>query len=243
MVVWLFFLVLNSYSQTLERFCLSSVEKKSEVIKSLTPLLLPSDKFSSEGNCFDLSTASHRRELLQSYILKLDPSASVDFSSEEIRRNPCRLKVEKIRHQTGSETNVSLNSASARQIKTKGTEISKIQTLSDFELALDQNVIRGNCRFITPRRYEIGLEVRKDPKPLYPPASPGVIILINGNPPPPQKTSKLKTTIQLSRGEKIHLGSVNQDEAGEKKQLDLRPRVGFGESEKKRSEEIYLSID
>lgn len=243
MVVWLLFLALNSYSQSLERFCFKDAEKKSAVTKSLTPLLLPADKLSSEGNCLSVSTASHRRELFQRYILNLDPTVRVDFSSEEIRREPCRLKVEKVRKADLSETDISLERASARQVKMNGAETSKIQTLSDFQLSLNQNVIEGHCRYITPERYEIKLEVRKDPRPLYPPVSPGVVILINGNPPPPQETSKIHTTIQLTKGERIHLGSMVQDEKNEKKQVDLRPKIGVGETQKNRSEEIYLSID
>lgn len=243
MLLWLIFLTLSSYSQSIEKFCFGSEQKKSSAIKSLTPLLLPADKISSEANCFTLGTASHRRELLQRYILNIDPSARIDFSSEKIRRDPCRLKVEKSRRSLIKGTDISLQSAKAMEQRGQGRETSKIQTLGDFELTVDQNVIQGHCRLITPDRYEIKLEVRKDPKPLYPLASPGVIIVINGNPPPPQETSKLQTTLQLARGERVQIGSVNQSGEGEKKQVDIRPKIGIAESKKNRSEEIYLSID
>jgi len=243
MLLWLIFLTLSSYSQTIEKYCFQSEQKKSAVIKSLSPLLLPKDRLSSEGSCFTLTTEAHRRELLLRYVLNQDPSARIDFSSEELRRDPCKLKVEKIRQGSGQQTDLSLRQANARQERSNGSEISKIQTLGDFELTLNQSVIQGHCRAITPSRYEIKLEVRKDPKPFYPPVSPGVIVIINGNPPPPQETAKLQTTIQLNRGERIQLGSVDQSGESEKKEIDLSPRIGAGITQKNQSEEIYLSID
>jgi hypothetical protein len=243
MLLWLIFLTLSSYSQTIEKFCFRSESKKSSVIKSLTPLLLPADNISQEDKCFSLSTVSHRRELLQRYILNQDPTARISFSSEEIRKDPCQLKVEKIKVLSAKNTQASLNGAQATETKSQGKETSRIQTLGEFALGLNQNVIEGHCRYITPSRYEIKLNVRKDPKPLYPPASPGVIIIINGAPPPPQETSNLQTTVQLQRGERIHIGSVVQDQKEDKKQIDIKPKIEIGKSQTKGSEEIYLSID
>lgn len=243
MWLWLFFLSITSYSQTIEKFCFNSPARKSAVIKSLSPLLLPADTLTQEDSCFTLMVAPNRRELLQKYILGQDPEARISFSSEEKRKDLCRLKVEKIKHQTGKGVDVSLRGAKASETNSQGRDISRIQSVGEFSLSLDQNVIEGNCRYITPERYEIKLEVRKDPRPLHPPASSGVVIIINGAPPPADETSKLQTTIQLTRGERIHLGSMKQNKKEEKKRAELSPQIGFEDSSSNRSEEIYLSID
>lgn len=242
MLLWLIFLTLASHADSIETFCFEDSLNKSAAIKSLEPLLLPADKVSFEESCFTLVTADHRRELLQRFIRNRHPEATVSFSSEELRKEACRLKVEKTRIDQDSNSSIGLRGAGVTERKSRGMETSKIQTINDFELAVNQNIIQGSCRFITPERYEIKLTVRKDLKPLHPPVSPGVIVIVNGRP-PDQETSQLSTTVQLQKGERVQIGTMNQKRKNEGKDLGLPPRAQVKNLETSSSEEIYLSID
>ena len=82
---------------SVETYCFSSEMVRARVEKKLSSILVNSDKVEAESNCLTVQMRPHRRELLQSYTRKLDPDMNVTFSSAEIKREPCRLQVEKIR--------------------------------------------------------------------------------------------------------------------------------------------------
>src|SRR5690606_37824357 len=129
-------------------------------------------------SCLTVMAPPHRRELIQAYARRVDTEVKISFSSAEINSEPCKLKVERVKQSKGNDLNASANTnVSVTQSESKGAASDTMQviTLNKFELSYNQDLIQGNCKYITPNRYEISLEVRKDPKPLIPPVPPGTI--------------------------------------------------------------------
>lgn len=241
-----FIFTVSAQEQASEKFCFPSERENLRVQHELKGMLVPSDRLTSSGQCLILTVNSHRRELLQRFILQASPNAQIEFSSSEIKREPCRLKVEKISHQNQSSGSVIVNpfsgTANTREEKKSSKEIYQIQTLKDFELVAQQDVILGECRSLTPDRYEIALTIRKDPKPLLPGAPEGSIIILN-NPPPDQNTSSLTTTLQLRRGERIEVGSLARKLREKGHDVEAKPQAEISESQQLQSEEVFLSIE
>lgn len=256
MLIWLVLISLSAFSQdvdqSIEEFCFSSPAKMKQVSTRLKFILVPVDKVQENENCFTVSTSSHRRELIQSFVRRLEPAVQISFSSAEIKRDPCRIKVEKVRslQKQGTGANASLNgpninvNASASETIGAGTDVTNIQTNKEFELTVNQDVVKGECRAINPNRYEISLEVRKDAKPLLPPVPPGTIVVVpDAQIPKTQETSRLQTTLQLNRGERIEIGSVVKNLKDDAKKIDLSSGAGLENSDGTQSEKTFLSID
>jgi hypothetical protein len=117
-----------------------------------------------------------------------------------------------------------------------------IQTLKDFELTVDQDQVKGTCRYINQNRYEIALEVRKNIKPIVPVAlPPGTIVVLN-QAPPDQETSVIQTQIQLSRGERIELGGVIKKANGKDRTVNIKPEFNIETSDHNSTEKVFLSL-
>jgi len=169
---------------------------------------------------------------------------SISFSSEELRKDPCNLKVEKISHTTEKALDAEIGKTGtieARDQQGSGSEIFHITTIKDFELGVDQDKILGECRYITPDRYEITLTVQKDARPLTPPVSPGTVVVVT-TPPPDQETSVLKTQLQLQRGSRIEIGSVVRDLKNKSHEASLGPKLGMQDDVRKQEVKTFLSI-
>ena len=206
---------------------------------------VPSDIVNQEGNCIVIQMSSHRRELIQRFVLINFPDARVSFSSESIQREPCSISVSKIKNISRKEGDIHLSqfpSAGVQIASAKGEDTMHIQTLKDFELTVDLDTIKGSCRHITPNRYEITLEVRKDPKPLVPAElPPGTIVVVN-TPPPDQETLYLKTQLQLSRGEKIEIGEVVRALRQKDHSANSQPALGAETKSQGQTEKVFLSL-
>lgn len=227
-----------------EKYCFNSSPQAAH--KKISAILVPSDVVTVDENCLVIQMRPHRRELIQKYVLSSIPGASVSFSSEDLRREPCKLKVEKIKKKTAVNTDVGLNnqipSVSRTDSLSTENETMDIQTLKDFELSVDQSQIKGTCRYINQNRYEISLEVRKNPKPIVPVnLPPGTIVVLN-QPPPDQQTSVLQTQIQLSRGERIDLGGVIKNTTGKGHNVDINPSLNIETSDQDSTEKVFLSL-
>lgn len=210
-------------------------------------VLLPVDQVTENANCFSVQTPSHRRELIQGYVRRLDESVSIKFSSAELKRDPCRLKVDREKKSVKDNVSASaFHTVEVSQSQTTATTVESmnIQTLSHFELQYNQSVITGKCRYITPDKYEVSLEARKDPKPLLPPVPPGTNVWIQ-NPPRPadQETSVLKTELQLSRGERIEIGSVLKKDDGKDHTVSIDPQAEVNKTWGEQLEKVYLSLE
>ncbi len=231
-----------------EQYCFSSPAKMSLVASKLQIVLVPTDKLEKDNNCFTVSMKPHRRELIQSYIRNLDPTVAISFSSAEIKSDPCHLKIEKVRSLNKTQTQADISSSPdvmTTQTHREVKETTTIQTLKDFELAVDQDVIKGTCRVITPTRYEINLEVRKDLKPLIPGLPEGSIVIIN-HPvaPPDQETSLLKTSLQLTQGQRLEIGSVVKDLRNKQHKADAStPQVVLDQTTGDSEQKVFLSLE
>lgn len=227
-----------------EKYCFSSSMLVAQ--KKLAAIQVPSDVVTVDENCLVVQMRPHRRELIQRYILSSVPGASVVFSSEDLRREPCKLKVEKIKKKTSDSTNIGFNNQipTASQTETSGTqnETMDIQTLKDFELTVDQSQIRGTCKYINQNRYEIALEVRKNLKPIVPVVLPPGSVVVANPPPADQETGVLQTQIQLSRGERIDLGGVVKKADGKNHTVDIKPELKLETSDQDSSEKVFLSL-
>jgi len=229
-----------------EKYCFSTSPLIAQ--KKFSGIQVPSDVVTVDENCLVIQMRSHRRELIQKFMLSSLPGCYVAYSSEEIRRELCKLKVEKIKTKKSEvlEVDVGLNqqTGSLSQTDSSGTanETMDIQTIKDFELTVDQDQVKGTCRYITQDRYEIALEVRKNPKPLVPVAlPPGAIVVLN-QPPPDQETGVLQTQIQLSRGEKIDLGSAIKKANFKDRNVNIKPEFKLEATDQISSEKVYLSL-
>src|SRR5690606_25196020 len=131
--------------------CFSSPPRMKLVSQKLKFILVPVDKVQEDGRCFTVATSAHRRELIQSYVRRLDPAVSISFSSAELRKEHCQIKVEKIKTLksdiTSAKVNLEPTVAASQQVANKtSTEISSISTLKDFELVVNQDSIKGECK-------------------------------------------------------------------------------------------------
>ena len=249
MILWpvLFLSLAFADDFSVEEFCFSSAGQMETILARTKLVLVPSDEISRNGACVSIKARSHRRDLIQSYVRNLDPNVRIQFSSAELKRPMCDLKVEKIKTLNSTDTQVSINnsgSVAATQSTSESKETSDIKTTGDFELTVNQDVIKGKCTYVTVNRYDIELEVRKDPKPLIPALAPGTTVIItNPIPPPDQQTSKLTTTLQLTSGQRVEIGSVIKDLRDKKNQADISPDLTHNERDGMSQEKVFLSID
>jgi hypothetical protein len=223
-----------------------------ETKEQLRFILVPSDNVQENNLCMIINTPIHRRELIQNYIKRLAPEVQIQFSSAELKREPCQLKIEKIKisqknTQDGSivfdSGSVSINSESGNSVQNTAETIT-IQTMKDFEMVVNLDSIRGECRVISGGRYEIKLEIKKKPLPINPSPS-STLTPLNPNPEAlkDQTTSMLQTTIELNSGEKIELGSIVKNLKKESQNIDLNSTAKAQDSSENESEMFFLSID
>jgi hypothetical protein len=243
MILWLLIFQLSSFAQELtpvvEEYCFTSEARLKQLFPKIKFMLIQSDQELVESNCLTIKTTSYRRELIQSYVTNLDPSVQVKFSSTELKGEPCRIKVEKIKTIIMATSEGSLNpglidvkiTANTKQKFHEIKETNSIQTQKEFELAMNQSLIKGICNYVTADRYEISLEVRKDPIPATQWA------------PMNQETSSLKSTLQLSRGDRVELGSILKDRNGSSSELDMKSGAQAENNQEEQMEKIFLSID
>ncbi len=229
----------------IETYCFTSPESRARVEKRLTNILVPSDKLEAEKKCFTLQMKPHRRELLQNYIRNLDSEVNITFSSAEIKREPCLLKVEKIRATKNSNTDISVSqtpNATAGQLNETAQDTMQIQTLGAFSLVVSQDAIEGNCRYINKDVYEITINARRDPKPIVPANLPPGTVVVIPTPPPAEKTLNVTTTLQLSRGERTEIGSIVKDLRKKDQKVDVKPEAQIGNADQMEEEKVFLSF-
>ena len=205
-------------------------------LRQTQAILVPSDVLQRDNLCFTISMKPHRRELIQSFIRGVQPEVQIAFSTDALKKDPCRLKIEKEKTALAEVANVSLNqelNAVSVNSQSLQKETMQIQTMGDFELKYNQEVVQGNCRHITPERYSIRIEVRKDPLPVYAHTIPS----------PDQQTSKLQTTVELHKGERIDLGGIVSTLKSQNHDVNLKPQVEFTHAQKSSNEKVFLSID
>lgn len=237
----IFIIIFTSFSlvadeSAVEKYCFSSKEEMLKAKAELKTILLPSDSLTMGEECLSIGMRPHRRELIQSYVRNIAPTVSIAFSSAEVKREPCLLKVEKVMERNHEELNANISgfpNINLQSGKTQAKNISTLQTLGSFELTVNQDVIKGNCRFITPRRYEISLEVRKDPKPQI---SPWI-------PKEDEETSFLKTELQLEKGSRVEIGSVVKNLREKSGEIDSAKGGEIKRDAGKQSEKVFLSLD
>jgi hypothetical protein len=251
MLLWLLLYtqVLLAQDQSVEEYCFSSIPKMKEVSARLKFILVPVDKTQEDKNCFTVITPRHRRELIQQYVKRLEPSVNVGFSSAEIKTEPCRIKVEKIRLNSKQGVNAGLFpeqpiSLQADQSSESAKDVTTIQTIKEFELTVNQDVVKGECRVINSIRYEISLEIRRDPQPLTPPVPTGTTVpSMETQKIKTQETSSLQTTIQLNAGETIEMGSVVKNLKDQATKIDIQSGASANQMNVLQNEKIFLSID
>lgn len=251
MILWLllFSQLALATDPVIEEYCFASAPKMKEVSARLKFILVPADKLQENANCFTISTPPHRRELIQSFVRRLEPAVQISFSSVEIKRDPCEIKVEKQKTKRTQNTDGSVNTsiipaAGNEQMVQERNDVTRIQTLKDFELTVNQDTIKGECRVINSNRYEISIEVKKEARPLIPPVPPGTVVVIpDAQIPKDQETSRLMTTLQLNRGERIELGSVVNNLKKNGTKIDVESGASLALGTEEQSEKIFLTID
>jgi hypothetical protein len=214
----LFPILLFAEEMSAEKYCFKSISESHLARQKLAGILIPSDVVTLDNECIVIQMKPHRRELLQRYILTLFPSASVSFSSNEIRRDPCRLKIEK--EKVIKNDDVSITKAS--ESDAKSTEVYLVETLNNFTIFLDENEIKGSCRYITPSRYEIEIEVSKTQI--------------------DQKTVKLQTQLQIQKGDRIEIGQVIKELEEKNTEINLRPSLRVNAKNELQEERVFLGL-
>lgn len=232
----LFSLLANAEDEmSSEKYCFSSISQSLVAKQKIGAIQVPSDRLNSDNNCLVIQMRPHRRELIQRFILSSFPEAKIIFSSEYVRREPCQLVVEKMKIKKLNDFNVRLNPSLIIQkddALNSATEIFQIQTLKDFELIVNQDQIKGTCRFITSNRYEITIAVKKN-----------TISIVDPNKAPPeQDTMVLETQLQLSRGDKIELGGVIKDLKNKSNSSNVKPELTIETGQQNISERTILSL-
>lgn len=240
----LFASLVFAQDDAVEKYCYASMASMDRSLAQLRAIAVPSDRIEKVDSCFVVTMRPHRRELIQNYLRAADSNVSISFSSSEIKTDPCHLKVEKIKtlNQQNSQGSISSSGIGLESGTSSATskETLDIQTTKEFAIKVNQDAIKGECRVIGPTRYEITIQVRKDPKPALPVAAPGTVIVIN--PSPDQKTLFLTTQIQLQRGERVELGGLLRDLMSKSHEINAAPKSSGESSDTKDQEKIFLSI-
>ncbi len=247
MLLWhlLFISMLFAQENSVERYCYSSPAEMKANLQRARPVFVPADQVTEDGACLVVQMRAHRRELIQSYLRGLNHQVAISFSSAEIKRDPCRIKVEKIRELDAQKTRGEINSQSgvleSTTVKSNSVDTMQIVTLNDFELSVNFEGIKGQCRLITPTRYEISLEVKKDLRPLAPPGT--IVILRPDQLPPPQQTSSLRTSLQLNQGDRIEIGSLIRDLKNKNAEIEIDPSAKAAIDSGANTEKVFLSLE
>lgn len=227
-----------------EKYCFGSPSQATSALQKFSAIQVNSDKVTQDSDCLIVQMRPHRRELIQRYFLSSYPETRISFSSAEVKREPCKLKVEKIRsvysESTSAEYTGVFNATQELKAETQREDM-EIETLGTFTLTVDQDEIKGTCRFINPKLYEITLEVAKTLRPLVPNVPPGTIVIVN-NAPEDQETSALKTQVQLSHGEKIEIGNLIREKKNKDQKVDVKPHLNIETASKKSEEKVFLSL-
>jgi hypothetical protein len=227
--------VIQADDLVVEKYCFHTVPNAERAHAYFKSIAVPSDKVVKDNSCLIIGIKPHRRELVQKLLLSAYPHLSITFSSQELSKDPCELKVEKSR--LLKDQNEGINIGKIPQVQTDeknkfNVETMHITTLKDFKLTVDQSTITGECRYVNPQSYEVTLSVRKDAKPN----------LVITTPPADQESSILKTQIQLQRGSKIEIGSIVQELKAKSRNIDNSPRAESKVNERYLQEKIFLSI-
>lgn len=228
---------------SVETYCFTSEAARARVEKKLATILVPSDKTEAERNCLTVSMRPHRRELIQNFTQNLEPGMNITFSSAEIKRSPCELRVEKVRAMKKENTGVQVSQfpgAVTSEVDESSKDVMQIQTLEKFSLTVAQDVIEGECRFINKDLYEITISARRDPKPIVPPNLPPGAIVVVTTPPEAQKTMALSTSLQLSRGSRVELGSIVKDLRKKNSDVSIKPEAQWESSAGQEEEKVFL---
>lgn len=229
-----------------ERYCFRSSSESLQARAKVTGIQVSSDVVTVDDECLVIQMRPHRRELIQRFILSSYPDAKISFSSAEIKRDPCLLKVEKIKSLNAKEISVGANGeqifANESTTTGNGSETMEIQTLKEFQLTVNQDEIKGECRLINPRRYEISITVSKLPKPIVPVNTPPGTIVVLNNPPPPQETMTLQTQLQLDLGQRVELGEIVKNLRDKNRRVDISPEAQIGTEQNTSVEKVFLSI-
>lgn len=238
----------NSFAEDMasERYCFRNNSESLQARARFSGIQVSSDVVSIDNECLVVQMRPHRRELIQRFILSSYPEAKISFSSADIKRDPCLLKVEKIKTTNTKEISVGVNGeqifANESASTGSGSETIEIQTLKEFQLSVNQDEIKGECRLINPRRYEISITVSKHPTPIAPVNTPPGTIVVLNNPPPPQETMTLQTQLQLDLGQKVELGEIVKKLRDKSHSVDISPDAKIGSEQNTSIEKVFLSI-
>lgn len=229
-----------------EKYCFPSELQRNKATQQFTAIQVPSDTVTPADNCLIISMRPHRRELIHKFFKSSFPEASVTFSSVDIRREPCLLKIERVKkkvHETNSGTiNENSFEVNAEKIQEEKAEVIQIETLKDFAFGADQTEAKGSCRFINKDRYEITIHVEQTARPYFPTAVPPGTIVVMNQPPKDQETMKLTTQVQLMRGERVELGSIVRDLKNKQNKIDIKSGLKVEDSTGTAAEMYYLSF-
>jgi hypothetical protein len=246
-ILLLFFssLIWSQDESATERYCFSSTSATLAQSK-LSTIQVRSDSLSIDGNCLVVTMKSHRRELIQKFLFSSFNDMSVAFSSENQRKEPCNLKVEKekLKNTEGLDVKVNPNKVQVVALENQRETIEEmqIQTIKDFQLSYDQDEILGKCTPLSADQYVITLEIKKTPKPAASTSlSQGQVILMNA-PPPDQETMLLKTELRIRRGEKINIGEVIKNLKEKNNSVTADPAGKVEAQNQIQKEKVFLSL-
>lgn len=236
-------LAFASEELAVETYCFPSDTARARIEKKLSMILVPSDKTEAEKNCLTVSMRPHRRELIQNYTLNLEPETRITFSSAENKRPPCLLQVEKVRALNKQNTGVQVSpfpGAATSETNESSKDVMQIQTIDKFSLMVAQDAIEGSCRYINKDLYEVTITARRDPKPIVPPNLPPGTIVVVTTPPPDQKTLTLSTSLELSRGSRVELGSIVRDLRKKNSDISIKPEAQIENTTGQEEEKVFL---
>lgn len=246
LILIFFSLYLQADENFTNKYCFKSVNESQTAANHLKSLVLPSEELILQGECLILKIRPRRQDFIHSYISKNISNSQLVFSDANEKKQSCNLKVEKIKNLKKQDTNITIatdSSLSSNVSKKTSNEVIRIQTIGDFELSVDQQQVRGECRYISKDLYEIKLSVIKTAKPIVPRELPPGSVIIMNSPPTDQETSTLSTQVQLNRGQRIELGSVIKNAHDKSQNVSITPDIKITNFEQNNSENVYLSLE
>jgi hypothetical protein len=232
MWILLLFSYLSSFADepSSEKYCFPNTISSEVAQKKFSAIQVPSDVVTLEPSCLIIQMSPHRRELIQRYMLSSIPGSFVSFSSENFKKEPCKLVIEKIKTTQSNATTAQydqnfsvVNNSHAHESK----ETTEVITLNDFTMTVNQDEIQGSCKFISAKRYEITLSMRKYP---------------SSDPQKTQEGSALQTQVQLSHGEKIEVSKILRKLNDKDHVVIINPSLILETRNHESSEIVFLRI-
>jgi hypothetical protein len=240
----LIMLITNLYSQELIRFCFKKPTAMKQSKAETKQFLLGEEKILGvNSQCYDILVhTSSRTDFLKDFISMRHGGIYKTASSSRTSKS-CDINVEKVTQTSGKsrEAVVKRRNLKFQDTTTKGssteTSFLKVSSGKSASLTINDQTINLTCTYISENSYRLKFSLAKTTVQF------GTII-INGRPlsyPASSQSEGISTTLELSRGQRIQIGSSSKNKNNKGKSVGIGG-IDYNKSRSIGNSNYYLSI-